>query len=92
MDILGNIFHLNFLGCAHWFISIIISQMEYHSISVGKAIYATSIVSKYLDTSTVKESTMFYKTTFTYDMIFTKSDASTSDGQVEKLTRELNIH
>ena len=66
--------------------------MEYHSISVGKAIYATSIVSKYLDTSTVKESTMFYKTTFTYDMIFTKSDASTSDGQVEKLTRELNIH
>ena len=33
-----------------------------------------------------------YKTTLPYDMIFTKDDTSTSDEQVEKLTREFNIH
>ena len=53
--------------------------MKYNFISVDQAIYATSIVEKYLDTSTVKASTKFYKTTFTYDMIFTKADTSTSD-------------
>ena len=55
-------------------------------------IYATSIVVKYLDTATVKVSTKFYKTTFSYDMIFTNEDVSTSDEQVEKLTREFNIN
>ena len=30
-------------------------------------------------------------TTFPYDMIFTKADASNSDEQVDKLTREVNI-
>ena len=72
--------------------SIRISQMKYHSISVDQSRYVTYIVAKYLDTDTVKASTKFYKTTFTYDMIFTKADASTSDEQVEKLTRELNIN
>ena len=44
-------------------------------------------MAKYLDTSTFKTSTKFYKTTFPSDMIFTKDDASTSDEQVDKLTR-----
>ena len=65
---------------------------EDHSISVDQARYATSVVAKYLDTATVKASTKFYKTTFPSDMIFTKYDASTTDDQVEKLTREFNIH
>ena len=55
-------------------------------------IYATSIVAKYLDTATVKVSTKFYKTTLPADMIFAKEDVSTSGEQVEKLTREYNIH
>ena len=66
--------------------------MKDHYIYVDQAVYAPSVVSKYLDTTTVKTSTNFYKTTFPYDMIFTKYDASTSDEQVEKLTREFNIH
>ena len=45
---LGKRCHVNFLGYAHWFMSIIISQMRDHSISVDQARYATSIVSKYL--------------------------------------------
>ena len=83
---------MNFLGYAHWFVSIRISQMKDHSISVDQAIYATSIIAKYLDTATVKVNTKFYKTTFPGDMIFTKEDVSNSDEQVEKLTREYNIH
>ena len=47
---------------------------------------------KHLDNATVKKSTNIYKTTFPYDMIFTKADASTSDEKVDKLTREFNIH
>ena len=66
--------------------------MKDHSISVDQSRYATSIVAKYLDTATVKVSTKFYKTTLPYDMIFKKEDVSTSDEQVDKLTREFNIH
>ena len=58
---------------------------------MDQARYATSIVAKYLDNATGKVSNKFYKTTLPY-MIFTKEDVSTSDEQIEKLTREYNIH
>ena len=83
---LGNRLHVNFLVYTHWFMSIVISQMKDHSISVDQAKYATSIVANYLDTAIVKTSTKFYKTNFPSDVILTKDDASTSDEQVEKLT------
>ena len=62
--------------------SIIISQMKDHSISVDQARYATSIVAKNLDNAIVKASTKFYKTTFPSDMIFTKDDTSTRDENI----------
>ena len=92
MDTLGKIFHVNFLIYSHWLMSILISQMMDHSIYVDQARYSNYIVAKYLDTATVKESTKFYKTTLPSDMIFTKADTSTSDEQVEKLTKEFNIY
>ena len=67
--------------------SIIISQLKDHSISVDQARYATYIVAKYLDTARVNVSNKFYKKTLPADIIFTKEDVSTSDEQVEKLTR-----
>ena len=91
VDTSGKIFHVNFLGYAHWFMLIRISQLKDHSISVYQARYATSIVSKYLDTAKVKVSTNFYQTTLPDDMIFTKEYVSTSDEQVEKFSREYNI-
>ena len=72
--------------------SIRITQLKYHSISADQARYATSIAAKYLDTATVKVSNKFYKTTLPADMIFTKEYVSTSDEQVERLTKEYNIH
>ena len=66
--------------------------MKYCFISVDQSIYAISIVAKYLTTATVKTSKMFCQTTLPFDIIFTKTDASTSYEQVEKLTREFNIH
>ena len=66
--------------------------MKDHYIYVDQARYTTSIVAKYLGTDTVKASKCFYKTTFPSDMKFTKYDTSTSDEQVEKFTREFNIH
>ena len=65
--------------------------MKDNSISVEQARYDTSIVSKYLDTATVKASEKFNKTKLPSDMIFTKDDTFTSDEQVEKSNRELNI-
>ena len=59
---------------------------------MDKARYTTYIVVKYLDTATVKASTKFYKTNLPSYLIFTKADTSTSDEQVEKFTRQLNIH
>ena len=72
--------------------SIIISQVKDHYISVDQARYDNSIVAKYLDNSTVKVSKKFYKTTLTADMIFKKEDVSPSDEKVEELTGEYNIH
>ena len=92
VDTLGNRFHVNFLGFSHWFMSIKISQLNDNSISMDQAIYATSIVAKYVSTATVKVSNKFYKTTLPADMIFTKEYVSTSDEQIENLTREYNIH
>ena len=65
--------------------------MNDHSISLDQAIYATSIVDKYLDTTKVNTITKFYKTTLPSDRIFTKDDKSTSDEKVDKLSRELDI-
>ena len=78
-DTLGKIFHVNFLGFSHCFMSIRISQLKDHSISVDQGRYATSIVEKYLDTAIVKVSKRFYMTTLPDDMILTKEDTSTSD-------------
>ena len=72
--------------------SIIISQLRDHSISVDQARYATSIVEKYLYTDTVKVSKTFHRTTLPDDMVFTKEDVSTSDEQVEKMISEYDIH
>ena len=91
METLGKIFHAKFLGYTHWFMSIIISQMKYHSISVDQD-NATSIVAKYFYTTIIKTNKKFYKTTLPSDIIFTNDDASTSDEKCEKLTREFNIH
>ena len=92
METLGKISYLRFLGCAHWFMSIKIYQMKDHFISVDQERYYNSVVAKYLDTTTVKKNTKFYMTTLPSGMIFTKSNASTSDEQVEKLTREFRIN
>ena len=40
VNTLGKIFHVNFLGYAHWFMSIGISQLRDHSISVNQSRYA----------------------------------------------------
>ena len=56
VDTLGKRFHVKFLGYAHCFMSIRISQMKDHSISMDQDRYDTPIVEKYLDTDAVKSS------------------------------------
>ena len=46
VDTLVKIFYVNFLGYAHLFMTIIISQLKDRSISVDQARYATSVVAK----------------------------------------------
>ena len=60
LDTLGKILHVNFLGYAHWFMSIRISKIKDHSIYVDQDRYATYIVTKYLYTAKVEASTKFY--------------------------------
>ena len=93
VDTLGKRFHMEFLGYEHWFMSIRISQLKDHYYSsVDQKIYAPSIVTKYLDTVTIKLGSKFHENTFPHDMIFTKEDASTSDKKVEVLYRECYIY
>ena len=61
VDTLGKGLHVNFLGYAHCFMSIRISQLRDNSISVDQARYATSIVAKYLYTAIVKSSKKFIR-------------------------------
>ena len=82
---IGKILHVNSLVFAHSFMSIGISQLKFHSISVDQARYAISVVAKYLNNATVKKSKFFYNTTVPSDMIFTNDDISTSDNKAEKL-------
>ena len=89
---LEYIFHVKLFLFAHWFMSISISHLKYHSISVDQARYDNSVVSKYLDAGIVKKSTKFYKTTLTSDMIFKNDDLSNSDEQVYHLSSEFKIH
>ena len=53
---------------------------------MGKTIYATAVVSKYLDTATIKENSKFHQTTLPHDMVFAKEDSSTSYEQVVELS------
>ena len=62
VETIGKLFDVKFLRFAHWFMSIIIPQTKYHSISVDQARYATYIVANYLYTVTFKKSTKFYST------------------------------
>ena len=55
---------------------------------MDQARYSTSTVTKYLDTTTMKENPKFHKTNLTYDIIFAKEDYSTSYEQMEVLSRE----
>ena len=54
-DTMGNRYHVNFLRYANWFMSIRISQMKDHSISIYQARYVTSFVAKYLDMPQLKQ-------------------------------------
>ena len=53
VDTLGKRFHVKFLGYAHWFMSIRISKLKDHSISVDKSRYATYAFAEYLETVTI---------------------------------------
>ena len=66
--------------------------MKDRSISVDQARYATYIVSKYLDTATVRKIKKVYKITLASDMILTKSYAFTCDEKVDNLSREFTIN
>ena len=79
VDTPGERLYLNLLGYSHWFMFIGVSQLKDHSIPADQAIYATSVVAKYLDTATITENSKFRKTDLPYDIILTKADASTSD-------------
>ena len=63
---LVNIFHMNFQGYSNWFMSIIISQLKDHSISVDQSRYDTYFFAKYLYAATKKENSKFHKTTLPY--------------------------
>ena len=66
--------------------SIIISQLRDHSISVDQSRYVTSVVANYLDTVTIEQNSNFHKTSLLHDMILTKEYASTSDENVGLLS------
>ena len=59
VDKIGKIIHVNLLEYKNWFIYNRISQLKEYSILVDQARYATSVVSKNLDTATIKENQKF---------------------------------
>ena len=72
MVTLGKVFHVKFVGYANCFMYIRISQLKEHYIPVDQARYARYVVTKYLNTATIKLSSKFHKINSPHDMIFTK--------------------
>ena len=72
-------------------LSIRISQVKNNSISVDEARYSTSVVAKYLDTTTIKENSEFHKTTLTHDIKLIKEYLSIIDEKLGVLSIEYNI-
>ena len=72
VDKLGKIFHVNFLGYTHWFMSIKISQLKDNYISVDQDRCYIYVVEGFLDTATIKEISFFCKTTLPHYMILIK--------------------
>ena len=46
LETIGKRSHMNFLGYTHWFMSIRVSQVKDHSISLDQPTYDISIVAK----------------------------------------------
>ena len=65
--------------------SIRISQLKDYSASVYQDRHDTAVVSKYLDTDTIKENSKFYQTTLPHDIMLKKEDDYASYEQVESL-------
>ena len=84
---LGKILHFKFLGYTYWFISINISQLEKHYISVDQVWYTSSVIAQYVDTSVIKLKLKFHKTALPHDMIFTKEFNCFIDEQAKVLYR-----
>ena len=56
VDTLVKIFRVNLLVFLHWFMSIRIPLLKDHLITVDQDTYATDVVDKYLDNTTVNKS------------------------------------
>ena len=63
----------------NFFMSVSISQLKDHYISVDQDRYAIYVVEKYLDTATIKENSWIRNTALPHDIIFTKEYASVSE-------------
>ena len=61
MDKLGKIFYMKFLRYSHWFMSIRISQLKDHYMSVYQDRYAASVVEKHLVTVTMNKLQIFIR-------------------------------
>ena len=81
----GEIFHVKLLGYAHRFMSISISQLKDHYVSVDQYRYVKSVVADYIYTVTINENLKCHKNALHHDIIFTKENSSTSGEQVELL-------
>ena len=51
---IGKILYVNLIGYAHLFVSIRILKLKDHSVSVDQAMFVTSVVAAYLDTTTIR--------------------------------------
>ena len=83
---------MNCIGYLHWFIYIIISQLNDHSISVYQDIYMLYLLLKKSKHCYNNNKSKFHKNNLSHDRKCNKEDASTSDEPVEVLSIEYNIH
>ena len=58
---------------------------------MDQTMYTKNLVTKYLDSITIKENPKWNKTTLTHDIVLAKKYASTIYEQVEKLSRDYKI-
>jgi len=88
---LGEHFHLELLGNAHWYLGSCINQLKNFDIEIDQSRYYKAIVKKYLESAGCAKNVRQHDTPLPSGFVPTTDDCSSTDQESNKLATSFNI-